>query len=440
MKKLLTIIFCFILAVNIFPANAMKNNDSHGKSESYSSGGWLEVRDGVKILHISGSNYEMGYQHGSLLKEEVKQDIRGFLNYSWHNISYLLSIWNVMKDYVPQEYIEEMQGLADGAGISFEELAAANMVIIVGDMGGCFGISAWGNATKDGTLYHARSFDISFNIQDPVTGTFARENSVLIVRNPDNGYASLIPTVAGSMHGGGGINEQGIAVGQQICPSKKDQTLHGMPAQFRVQQVLDHASTAMDAIEFLTSNREAGWNFIVSDSKIPAGYVVETTANLTYIGTYNDPTEGKKPFWNIDDVVRRTNFFINQSIAETQRARFNPSGLMSFIRLVKRTDVFYAVWRSYKVCSEGIEKNWGSLDLNSTMTMLRNCYSGKTDFLLRLIVYLAKGTSFNRAFNMWVANPENGDMVVCFATKDNIAFSNPVHYFKFYNLLNATPP
>lgn len=440
MEKLLAVIFCFILAANIFPVNAMKNSDSQGKSESYSSGyGWLEVRDGVKILHISGSNYEMGYQHGSILKEEVKQDIRGFLNYSNVSIDYLLGIWNVMKDYVPQEYIEEMQGLADGAGISFEELAAANMVVIVGDMGGCFGISAWADATKDGKLYHARSFDQPFNIQDPVTGTFAHENSVLIVRNPDNGYASLIPTVAGAMHGGGGINEQGIAVGQQICWSK-DQTLHGMPAQFRVQQVLDHASTAMEAIEFLASNRELGWNFIVSDSKIPAGYVVETTANYTYIGTFDDPTEGKKPFWNIEDAVRRTNFFIDRSAAETQRDRFNPSGLISFIKLVKRTDVFYAVWRSYKVCSEGIKKNWGLLDLNRTMTMLRNCYSGKTDILLRLIVYLAEGTSFNRAWNMWVADPESGDMVVCFATKDNIAFSNPVHYFNFYNLLNATPP
>jgi hypothetical protein len=41
---------------------------------------------------------------------------------------------------------------------------------------------------------------------------------------------------------------------------------------------------------------------------------------------------------------------------------------------------------------------------------------------------------------MWVACPETGDMVVCFATKDKIAFSNPVHYFNFYELLNATPP
>jgi len=432
-KKFIVVFLCFLLALNILPVKGGTNNSN---SLGY---GWLEVRDGVKILHVSGSNYEMGYQHGSLLKEEVRQDLRAFLNYSNASMDYLLDIWNEMKDYVPQEYIEEMQGMADGADVSFDELAAANMVVIVGDMGGCFGISAWGDATKDGRLYHTRSFDQPFNISDPVTGRYAHENSVLIVRNPDDGYASLNPSVAGTMHGGGGINEQGIAIGQQICWSK-DYTLHGTPGQFRVQMVLDHASSALEAIDILATNRDLGWNFVVSDSKVPIGYVVETTANFVYIGTFDDATEGKKPFWNIEDAVRRTNFFIDPDAAETQRERYNPSGLLSFIKLVRRTDVFYAVWRSYKVTSEGIEKNWGSMDLNSTMTMIRNCYSGKTDLLLRLIVKLAEGTSFNRAWNMWVADPGTGDMVVCFASKDKIAFSNPVHYFNFYELLNATPP
>ena len=432
-KKFIVVFVCFILALNILSVKGSTNNSN---SLGY---GWLEVRDGVKILHVSGSNYEMGYQHGSLLKEEVRQDLRAFLNYSNASMDYLLDIWNEMKDYVPEEYIEEMQGMADGADVSFDELAAANMVVIVGDMGGCFGISAWGDATKDGRLYHTRSFDQPFNISDPVTGRYAHENSVLIVRNPDDGYASLNPSVAGTMHGGGGINEQGIAIGQQICWSK-DYTLHGTPGQFRVQMVLDHASSATEAIDILATNRDLGWNFVVSDSKVPIGYVVETTASYVYIGTFDDATEGKKPFWNIEDAVRRTNFFIDPDAAETQRERYNPSGLLSFLKLVRRTDVFYAVWRSYKVVSEGIEKNWGSMDLNSTMNMIRNCYSGKTDLLLRLIVKLAEGTSFNRAWNMWVADPGTGDMVVCFASKDKIAFSNPVHYFNFYELLNATPP
>lgn len=432
MKKILAVILCLLLITNILPAKGINNN-----SEQLNDG-WLEERDGVKILYLSGSYYEMGFQHGFLLKEEVKQNIRAFLNYSTVSFSDLLDIWNVMKNYVPPDYIDEIQGIADGAGISFDEIAAANMVIIVGDMG-CFGISAWANATVDGKLYHTRSFDQPFNIKDPETGKYAHENSVLIVRNPDNGFASVNPSIAGSMHGGGGFNEQGIAIGQQVCWSK-DYTLSGTPGQFRVLMVLDHASTASEAIDILTSNKDLGWNFIVSDSKIPIGYAVETTGNYSYYGTYDNPVEDKAPFWIIDNVVRRTNFFINPDTAFTQRNNYNPSGLISFIKLVFRTDVFFAVWRSYKVVSNGIEKNLGLMDLNSTMNMIRNCYSGKTDFLLKLIVTLAEGTSFNRAWNMWVACPETGDMVVCFASRDKIAFNNPVHYFNFYELLNEIPP
>jgi len=432
MKKIIVVILCLFLTITILPVKGVIN-----KSDLL-DGGWLEERDGVKILHLNGSNYEMGFQHGMLLKEEVQQNLRAYLNYSNVSINDLLDIWNIMKDYVPQNYIDEIQGLADGAEVTFEEIAAANMVVIVGDMG-CFGISAWGNATKDGKLYHARSFDQPFTIKDPISGKYAHENSVLIVRNPDNGYASLCPSVAGTMHGGGGFNDQGIAVGQQVCWSK-DYTLQGTPGQFRVQMVLDQASNATEAIDILTTNRDLGWNFILSDSNTPIGYAVETTADYTYFGTHDNITEGNAPFWNIEDVVRRTNFFIDRNTANTQRDFYNPSGLISFIKLVLRTDVFFAVWRSYKVVSEGIEKNLGFMDLNNTLVMLRNCYSGKTDLLLRLIVTLAQGTSFNRAWNMWVACPETGDMVVCFASREKIAFNNPVRYYNFYELLNATPP
>ncbi len=431
---MIVLILCFILTLNIFSTSVVKNTEKPAMLHS----GWLETRDGIKILHVSGSNYEMGYQHGSILKEEVQQDIRAFLNYSHDSKAYLLSVWNQMEEYVPQEYIDEMYGMADGAEISFDDLAAANIEIIIGHIVACFGISAWGNATVDGRLYQTRSFDQPLDISDPVTGTLVHDNAVLIIRNPVNGYASVAPSFAGSMHGGGGFNSQGIAVGQQALWSK-DYSFHGAPGQIRVQEVLDHAATVQKAIDILTTNKDVAWNFIVSDSKIPIGYAVEVTGNYSYVGTFDNATESLPPFWSITDVVRRTNFFIDPTLASTQREKYDPSGLISFLKLVKRTDVFFAVWRSYKVVSEGIERNYGKMDLNGTMKMIRACYSGKTDFLLHLIVKLAEGTSFNRAWNMWVAEPETGDFVVCFAQGKNIAFDNPVHYFNFYTLLYATP-
>jgi len=377
----------------------------------------------------------MGYQQGYLLKEQIKQNLRAFINYSKIPMSLLIETWNIMKDYIPDEYIDEIQGIADGSELTFEEVIAGYMVIVREDMG-CFGISAWGNATKNGSLIHVRCFDQPLEIIDPVTGISAYENSVLIVRKPENGFASISPTIAGTPHSGGGINSMGIALGQQVCWSK-DQTLKGTPALFKSLMVLDHAENINDALNILTNNNTLGWNFIVSDAKIPIGYAVEITAKHTYIGSWNETVESKCPFWQIKDVVRRTNFFLEPSIALTQRDTVNPGGIINFLKLVKRTDIFYAVWRSYKAISHDIDDNWGMLNLSSTMDMIRNGYAGKTDLLLRLIVRLAEGTSFNRAWNIWVADPISGDILVCFAKDGKIAFENPIHHFNMFELFNT---
>jgi predicted choloylglycine hydrolase len=438
-KKIIGVFIFLMLILAVFPTISslgnLKSSDSLFNHFELIDGGWLEEYNGVKILYVNGSNYEMGYQHGYLLKEEAKQNLRAFLNYT-NEVTYeeLLEIWNIMKHYMPPEYIEEIQGLADGGGIPFEDVVAGYMTIVWSDMG-CFGISAWGPATKDGRLYHTRSFDQPFDIQDPISGKYAHENSILVVRNPDNGYASLCPSVAGSMHDGGGINEQGIAIGQQVCWSK-DRTFHGIPGMFRTQMVLDYASTTQEAINFLITNKTLGWNFVVSDAKIPIGYAVEVSGNHSYVGVFDDPTESIKPFWRIDNVIRRTNFFIDPTIAATQRDKYDPSGLLNLIKLIFRTDIFFAVWKSYDAMSETIENHWGLMDLNSTMCMFKKGYSGGSNLLLWLIVKLAEGTSFNRAWNIWVADPENGDMLVSFATREEIAFLTETKYFNLYDLLS----
>jgi hypothetical protein len=440
--KIISIFVFALFLANIIPVGGILGNFTLNNIETSGFGlqenGWLEEIDGVKVLHVSGTNYEMGYQHGSLLKEETIQNIRAFLNHTDASYEQLIDIWNIMKNYIPQEYIDEYQGIADGAGIPFNDIVAGYMTIVWSDIA-CFGISAWGSATKNETLYHLRSLDLPLEIQDPISGKFAYENSVLLVRNPDNGHASLCPTVAGAMHFGGGINQQGIAIGMQVCWSK-DQTFHGVPAKLRTQMVLDYASSADDAINILTSNKTLGWNFVLSDAKIPIGYAVETCANNSYIGTYNNIVESKKPFWEIDHVIRRTNFFIDPTIASTQRDYYNPSTLFSFIRLLFRTNVFFAVWKSYQVMSIEIEKILGSMDLNSTMDMFRTGYSGKTSLIFYIIIKLSAGTSFNRSWNLWVADPLSGDMAVSFATKNKVAYKTPVHHFNLHTLLNSQPP
>ncbi|HEC95329.1 MAG TPA: hypothetical protein ENI45_05125 [Thermoplasmatales archaeon] len=244
--------------------------------------GWVKEQDGVKILHLNGSYYEMGYQHGMLLREECVEDLRAFLSFAesyGYNYSDFVELWDIVKEYIPNEYKDEMRGLADGADVPFEWVAVGNIIAVWVH---CSGFAAWGPATVDGKLYQMRSLDFPVNIRDPVTGRYLQENSVLIVREPSNGFASMDPSFAGFVGSLGGLNEKGIAT-EVLSSWSNDEWCNGVPMMFRQRMVLDHSSTITDAIDILISNKTCGWNFIVSDGKIPVSYVVETTANHSYV-------------------------------------------------------------------------------------------------------------------------------------------------------------
>lgn len=436
LKKFLVLLSVSVIILGSSDSFSYILSDSGGGSDNSEllDGSHLENIDGAKVLYLNGSFYEMGYQHGFLLKDEVNQNMRAFLSYIEEVTTYetLLDLWNTTEPYVPDCYIEEMHGIADGADLAFDLAAALYMFVLYIDMG-CFTFAAWSNATVDGNLYHVRSLDFPLVLQDPVSGRYAQENSVLIVRNPEDGLKSFAPSIAGSINFYQGINEKQVSVGIQVCWSK-DQTLKGIPVKFKIQRILDTAETVDEAVDILISDRTLGWNLIVSDGKTNEGVVVETTANHSYVGTWDGSIENNDPFWKIQDVVRRTNFFVEPVMASTQRSRYNPSTLLSFFDLFKG-EPFFPLWRKYKSMSEEIEKNWGEINLDSSMSIMRKVYSGRTDLLLFVFLSLGKN-SILTDFHQWSYCPKTGDFVVSFADGENYAHETDMHYFNLNNLFS----
>ena len=413
---------CSVLALLLIPASI--STLAVGQQQ-----GWVEDYEGITILHLNGTFYDMGYQHGSLLSEEVAQNLRAYFSFAESGgTSYeeLQQLWVIMEPFTPPEIIEEMQGIADGANLDFEQIAVANIIPVKYH---CSGMAAWGPATVDGKLYHMRSLDYPLSIKDPETDVCLQENQLIIVRQPAHGYASMYPAFAGFAGSVGGINERGIGIGQSSSGSR-DETYYGMPMTFRVKYVLDHAASAEEAIDIITTNRTVGHNFIISDASVPVGYAVETTAHHWYAGTWNNFVESTFPCWSIDSLVRRTNFFVSPETAATQRDSYNPIGI---IRYLLGSNPYYPYWRHYRSLSLEMNKHWGNLDVNDTMTMLRTVYQGDTDILIRLVVY----TGFLQTMHQWVACPETGDFAFSFADVDDTknAFTNPVHHLNLFDLL-----
>lgn len=87
----------------------------------------------LPVLHLRGTPYEMGYQHGSLLRREVRSSVKNILAFADHRLGVpgvgrffvrrrLDRAWRRMKPRVPEKYLDEMEGLADGAEIPLANL------------------------------------------------------------------------------------------------------------------------------------------------------------------------------------------------------------------------------------------------------------------------------------------------------------------------------
>lgn len=425
--------FSFLLP--LFSNTVVSECSQHGS-------GWLEQRDGIRILHLKGSFYEMGVQQGTLLKDEIYVNNNAFLH--WANkrgFSYddLLSSWLLMQPYIPTRYIEEMQGIADATGLSLEAVAVFNVgpYFIIN----CGSFAAWGPATLDGRLYHARSHDLSITIQDPDTGAYLVENQLLIVRTPEGFFPSIAPSLAGDVTCSDGINKNGVIPGM-LSSWTRDETYQGIGVGFRIRIALDCATTVAEAIEILSKNRTLGYNFIISDGAIPAAFAVETTARLFYVGSWDAACEALGPFWQIPYVVRRTNLFINPVTSVTQRNFYHPGrfpllSVLLKINTMSGTSISTATpYLHYVALSKGVEAHWGTLDLQTTMTVLRDVYTGKTDARFFL---LQKFGWYSTPYQ-WALCPQTGDFLLAFASHRFNAFESPVHFFNMFELFSATPP
>jgi hypothetical protein len=431
-------VFIIFIAGSLPSSGSIIDEKDYGKNE-FLNHGWIEEYDDFKLLYLKGSYYEMGYQHGRLLADEIEENFRAFLNYTeifgW-DYNFYVWYWNEIKENIPYEYMSEMKGIADGSGLPLINISINN---IMADWFHCCEAATWGPATSNGKLIHLRSFDWAMEMIDPISGKGLRENQILMVRDPDSNYASIEPSFSGLIGGPGGINENGIGIGIlcSYCFDEINSThVEGIPVTFRIKMVLDRASNINEALEIINSNKTCGFNFIISDKD--KAYATEQTLSLSYNGTWDDPIESTNPFWSIDHVVRRTNIFINPILAKYQRKYYNPSIFPLLMMFFKINPIGYksifsssTSWLHYRALSNEIEKLWGNLNLNNSMELLRNLYLGKSDirfFIIQKIGYYIP-------LHQWVAYPETGDILISFADSETDAHRNQVYHFNLFELL-----
>jgi isopenicillin-N N-acyltransferase-like protein len=231
------------------------------------------------LIELSGAPYERGRDYGRKAQARI---VKGIAHYSSQLKSQSIGpaeIKGLVNDYLPvienfdASFVVEMRGIAEGANVSFEEIALLNARTEILKMAsrpdlrarlaaslakeepdGCTGVVVMPDATRDGKLIHAQDWDWKAECAETAV--------VLRIRRDDG------PDVLTFVEAGGlarcGMNSAGIAITANYLESDRDYSQVGVPLALIRRKVLDTEHVALAMRVVYATAKSASNNMMVS--------------------------------------------------------------------------------------------------------------------------------------------------------------------------------
>ncbi len=326
---------------------------------------WFTHREGLPVIRLKGSPFEMGYASGKLLEKQMHtlEDeflamIRGYVPQTWKIKvlkSYITFRNRRLSDYVALEYRQQIYGTTLGCSDIHPELgdyydrllnyhAAHDISYMMIDnplvsKAGCTSFGAWGGATEKGHLITGRNFDWE------AAEVFSRDR-IVILCEPDEGipFVSLAwASMAGVVSG---MNRAGVSVTINGAPSSLPADT-ATPAAMLVRDVLQKAKNLTEALEIIRNTRVFVSTLWLIGSKADGKFiVVEKTPDTTNV---REP-EG-------ETIVSANHF-------QTAKLKDDPRNLRY---LEEATSL-----PRYQRLTELLQTNYGTINATRTAEMLRD--------------------------------------------------------------------
>ncbi len=365
--------------------------------------GRLFERNGIRVLSLKGDRFEMAFQHGRLLAEEIRngsipkaaQMLGNSVKTTLPNIP-VISEWIITKLYelVPDKMVNTMQsaypdifaglqhdawGLSEASGLSTEQvvygmLAPESVMVLYGKLsqGGllsrpngnaCSAFAVWNSKTKDGSMIIGRNTDFGLN------GYYDKYPTAVYFQPTDGGQKYLALGSAG-VHLSGilGYNESGIYLGVHLIPTK-DVSADSLPMFIAGQEVIKRAKNFDEAVEILSSFRPgSGWIYLLASTKERKAASIEFSHNHMgirnssgdfHIQTNHYETPQLEPY----------NFFSNHAIYEDSHARMDRINEMinstDIVSTQTSADILSDKWDPYHKTIRGVGN---TVSVHTTMT------------------------------------------------------------------------
>jgi len=245
----------------------------HGK-------GFLEEINGYRILHLEGSPYDMGVQHGTLLKDAIREQVRflfdvkakeldaGIGPFKVDPYKVILGISKTQQQFVPQRFYDELRGVADGSGLPYEDIVVANFLP---ELFHCSGFALTGSATRDGAMYHGRLLDYGCDWR-------LQEHAVLVVAKPEGKIPFVNVTYAGFVGSVTGMNAEKVSIGEMGGAGLGH--WDGVPMAFLVRMALEEADGLDQAVAIFRDHpRTCEYYYVIADGQTHQAVGMEASWN-----------------------------------------------------------------------------------------------------------------------------------------------------------------
>jgi hypothetical protein len=201
-------------------------------------------------LVLSGSHYSMGWAYGRRLAPAIRVNVEAFFAAAGQDGCaplHLIRDARAARAAAPPALVEEIRGLADGAGLPEDDLLVFNLLhtrVIADD---CTVMFAMGDATASGRVVFLKNSDKIGS--EKMTGEhfyMNKEINVVLALYPDRGPAMVGVAAAGSAGLKMGVNSRGVAAGANISRTR---ALAERRVSVTEMRALDRTQLVRDGLE-----------------------------------------------------------------------------------------------------------------------------------------------------------------------------------------------
>ncbi len=233
-----------------------------------------EAVNHMRVLVLKGTPYEMGFQHGRLLREDARKAIGRLYERVAHYVDPVIldDIFAQIAPYISIEDQQEMLGLAHGADIPIRIINRFHAIPELSEYRdkkkflrdkllptSCSNIAVLSGRSEDREIFHTRILDWmrELGIQEfPLVTVYDYGNAKAV----NFGYAGFVGSITG-------MNSYGISLGEMGYGDAPEETFEGKPFVFLFKDLLRRARSLEDVVEYVRNvPRTCSYAYVASSA------------------------------------------------------------------------------------------------------------------------------------------------------------------------------